>query len=290
MAAGMAKAGMRPFAAIYSTFLQRAYDQIWQEVALNHLPVCFCMDRAGFVGDDGPVHHGFMDQAFLRPMPGIVLMAPSDEAELNRAVRLALTLETVSAMRYPRDNVQTKNFEEVIDPSLQSAASAEWHIGQSRTLQNGTDATVIVYGALAQNVMLAAKELAADGISVEVIDARFCKPLDGEMLARVVRAGHPVLTVEDHSLQNGFGSAIVEHAVGHGLPTANIVRLGMPDRLIAHATRPQQLAEVGLDTAGIAQSIRDAIQAARPPSIEQPKPTVEVSVRTARTEKVLSTK
>ncbi|MGD0541539.1 MAG: 1-deoxy-D-xylulose-5-phosphate synthase [Tepidisphaeraceae bacterium] len=290
MAAGMAKAGMRPFAAIYSTFLQRAFDQVWQEVALNHLPVCFCMDRAGFVGDDGPVHHGFMDQAFLRPMPGIVLMAPSDEAELNRAVRLALSLETVSAMRYPRDIVPAKNFEEVIDPAIRKAAGAEWRIGRSRTLREGTDASLIVYGALAQNVMAAATELAGDGISIEVIDARFCKPLDGEMLCRALRPGHPVLTVEDHSLQNGFGSAVVEHAVAHGLPTANIVRLGMPDRLIAHATRAQQLAEVGLDTAGIAQSIRDAIKAARAISTVQPKPTVEVTVRTARTDKALAGK
>jgi 1-deoxy-D-xylulose-5-phosphate synthase len=290
MAAGMAKAGMRPFAAIYSTFMQRAFDQVWQEVALNHLPVCFCMDRAGFVGDDGPVHHGFMDQAFLRPMPGIVLMAPSDEAELNRAVRLAMTLETVSAMRYPRDNVPTKNFEETIDVSLKSDAGTDWQTGKSRTLRNGTDATVIVYGALAQNVMNAAAELAGDEISVQVIDARFCKPLDGEMLARVIRAGHPVLTVEDHSLQNGFGSAVIEHAVGHGLPTSNIVRLGMPDRLIAHATRAQQLAEVGLDIAGIAQSIRDAIQSAEPADGEQTKPAVEVSVRIGRGEKALAAK
>src|SRR3954469_15986491 len=126
MAAGMCKAGMRPFAAIYSTFIQRAFDQVWQEVALNKLPVVFCMDRAGYVGDDGAVHHGFMDQAFLRPLPGIVLMAPSDEAELNRCVRLALTLDTAGAIRYPRDNVPTCPFEDVIDPSLRNAAKQEW--------------------------------------------------------------------------------------------------------------------------------------------------------------------
>src|SRR5207253_10902724 len=105
MAAGMCKSGLRPFAAIYSTFTQRAFDQVWQEIVLNDVPVCFCMDRAGFVGDDGAVHHGFCDQAFLRPLPGIVLMAPSDEAELNRSLRLALAMETASALRYPRDNV-----------------------------------------------------------------------------------------------------------------------------------------------------------------------------------------
>jgi len=264
MAAGMAKSGLRPFAAVYSTFTQRAFDQIWQEVILNGMPVVFCMDRAGFVGDDGAVHHGFMDQAFLRPLPGMVLMAPSDEAELGRALRTALLLDTGSAIRYPRDNVPDCNFEDVIDPSLREDAKREWTIGQSRALRHGTDATLVVYGALAQHAMVAAETLSGEGIEVEVIDARFCKPLDGAMLARVLRSGRPVLTVEDHALQNGFGTAVVEHAVGAGLPTAAITRLGMPDRLVAHATRNQQLAEVGLDADGIARSVRDAVRAAIP--------------------------
>ncbi len=220
------------------------------------------MDRAGFVGDDGAVHHGFMDQAFLRPMPGMVLMAPSDESELNRALRLALSLDTVSALRYPRDNVPARNFEDRIDPSLRASATAEWQVGHSRVLREGTDATVIVYGALADNAMQAAEDL-ADRLSVEVIDARFCKPVDGAMLARVLRSGRPVLTVEDHSLQNGFGSAVLEYAVTHHLPTARISCLGIPDRLIAHATRKQQLAEVGLDAQAIAQSICDAVPSRR---------------------------
>src|SRR3954465_12728501 len=112
MAAGMAKARMRPIAAIYSTFIPRAFDQVWQEVVLNGVPVVFAMDRAGFVGDDGAVHHGFMDQAFLRPMPGMVLMAPSDEGELNRCLEFALSLEVPSALRYPRDNVPAVNFDD----------------------------------------------------------------------------------------------------------------------------------------------------------------------------------
>jgi 1-deoxy-D-xylulose-5-phosphate synthase len=260
MAAGMGKAGLRPFAAIYSTFIQRAFDQVWQEVALNRLPVAFCMDRAGFVGDDGAVHHGFADQSFLRPMPGMVLMAPSDEAELNRSLRLALSLESPSAVRYPRDNVPACNFEEVIDPPLRPSASAEWKPGKSRVLREGTDATLIAYGALAHPAMIAAEDLASEGLSVAVVDARFCKPLDGDMLTRVLTGGQPVLTVEDHSLQNGFGSAVLEYAVAHNLPTDRIVRLGMPDRLISHATRAEQLAEVGLDATGIARSVRDAIQ------------------------------
>src|SRR5437762_988657 len=153
MAAGMCKSGLRPFAAIYSTFIQRAFDQVWQEVVLNNQPVVFCMDRAGYVGDDGAVHHGFMDQAFLRPMPGMVLMAPSDEVELNRSLRLALSLETASAIRYPRDNVPACNFEEAIDPSLRGLARQEWIIGKSRILREGSDATLMVYGALAESAM-----------------------------------------------------------------------------------------------------------------------------------------
>ncbi|MEA2711553.1 MAG: 1-deoxy-D-xylulose-5-phosphate synthase, partial [Phycisphaerales bacterium] len=267
MAAGMAKTGLRPFAAIYSTFVQRAFDQVWQEVILNNLPDCFCMDRAGYVGDDGAVHHGFMDQAFLRPLPGIVLMAPSDEAELNRSLRLALSLDTASAIRYPRDNVPACNFETVIEESLRAFAAEEWDLGKSRTLREGADATLIVYGALAESAMVAAQQLESEGVSVAVIDARFCKPLDGEMLNRVLKPAHPVLTVEDHSLQNGFGSAVLEYAVAHNLPTEFLTRLGMPDRLIAHATRKEQLTEVGLDPLGLATSVRDAIRAAAGASV-----------------------
>jgi 1-deoxy-D-xylulose-5-phosphate synthase len=261
LAAGMAKSGMRPFAAIYSTFMQRAFDQVWQEVVLNQLPVVLCMDRAGYVGDDGAVHHGFMDQAFLRPMPGMVLMAPSDEAELRRCLKLALSLDTPSAVRYPRDNVPTANFETVIAEPLREAASQDWQVGKSRVLREGTDATILSYGALTLQAMEAADELAAEGLSVGVVDARFCKPVDGEMLTRVLRSGAAVLTLEDHSLQNGFASAVTEYAVAHGLPTGRLGRLGMPDRMIGHATRKQQLAEVGLDATGIARSVRDAVRA-----------------------------
>ena len=243
-----------------ATFTQRAFDQIWQEVALQHLPVVICMDRAGYVGDDGAVHHGFLDQAFLRPLPDITLMAPSDEAELGRALRLGLSLETLSAVRYPRDTVPAMNFEEIIDPELRPAASQPWTAGQSRTLRRGEDATLIVYGTLVENAMSAAELLVGEGMSVTVVDARFCKPLDGEMIKSALKPGHAVLTVEDHSLQNGFGSAVLEYAVTHRLPTQHLTRLGHPDRLIAHASRKEQLAEVGLDAAGIARSVKDAIR------------------------------
>lgn len=250
MAAGMAKAGLRPVAAIYSTFMQRAFDQVWQEVVLNGLPVVFAMDRAGYVGDDGAVHHGFMDQAFLRPLPGIVLMAPADEADLNRMLRLALQLDSASAIRYPRDNVPVADFQ--VD-------AAELAPGQSRVLRRGTDATIVSYGALASNALAAAEVLAGEGIDVEVVDARFCKPLDAAMLARVLQPGRAVLTLEDHHVVNGFGAAVTEHAVHAALPTESLRVLGMPDRLVPHMTRGQQLEQVGLDPAGIAASVREAL-------------------------------
>jgi 1-deoxy-D-xylulose-5-phosphate synthase len=256
MAAGMAKMGMRPIAAIYSTFIQRAFDQIWQEVALNHQPVVFAMDRAGYVGDDGAVHHGFMDQSFLRPIPGSVLMAPSDESELKQMLQLALELDTFSALRYPRDNVPACDFDKLIAPHLQNQPFA---LGRSRVLREGTDATLIVYGSLAETALLAAQTLSDEGIEVEVIDARFCKPIDTDMLRRVLATGQPVLTIEDHALLNGFGTAVIEEAQSLGLATQQITRLGHPERLIAHATRKQQLEEVGLDVAGIARSIRAAV-------------------------------
>src|SRR3954453_12412698 len=145
MAAGMCKSGLRPFAAIYSTFVQRAFDQAWQEVVLNGQPVVFCMDRAGYVGDDGAVHHGFCDQAFLRPLPGMVLMAPSDEAELNRWLRLALLAGSARPFRYPRDQVPACDFETVIEPNLRKSAAEEWTVGRSRVLREGADATIIAY-------------------------------------------------------------------------------------------------------------------------------------------------
>jgi len=260
MAAGMCKAGLRPIVAVYSTFMQRAFDQVWQEVALNHLPVIFCMDRAGFVGDDGAVHHGFMDQAFLRPMPGMTLMAPSDEAELGRALRFAMTLDEASAIRYPRDNVPACDFDEVMSsPALRAAARLEWESGVSRVVREGVDATLVVYGALVAQAMVAADQLSAEGVEVEVVDARFCKPVDGGMLARVLTSDRAVLTVEDHSLQNGFGTAVLEYAIARHLPVDRLTRLGHPDRLIGHATRAEQLSEVGLDAAGIARAVRSAL-------------------------------
>jgi len=269
MAAGMNKSGMKPIAAIYSTFLQRAFDQVWQEVVLNGLKVTFALDRAGYVGDDGAVHHGFLDIAFLRPLPGIVLMAPSDEFELKRCLALANKLDGASVLRYPRD--------QILEDLACGTSDAEWTLGVSRTLRPGADATLIAYGAMSEHALAAAELLSADGIDVEVVDARFCKPLDETMLRRVLQAGRPVLTVEDHALQGGFGSAVVEFAQLAGLPTTHLHRLGHPDRLIAHATRKQQLEEVGLNAAGIAASVRDAVRGVAKGAILAPSAALIVS-------------
>ena len=154
------------------------------------------------------------------------------------------------------------NFEDVIEKPLQDDASHDWKPGVSRTLKTGADATLVVYGALMESAFAAVEQLAVEGINVGIVDARFCKPLDGQMLGRVLQHGHAVLTIEDHSLAKRFWhSAVLEYAVAHNLPTDQITRLGMPDRLIAHATRAEQLAETGLDPIGIAQSVRDAVRA-----------------------------
>ena len=263
IAAGMCKGGLRPVVAIYSTFLQRAFDQIFQEVCLQGLPVVFASDRAGLVGDDGAVHHGFCDLAFLKSQPGIVLMAPSDELDLIGALDFAVASDSPSALRYPRDNCPA----EPLGPAIPWAITKTG--GTSRTLREGTDATIIAYGALAMQALTAAKALENEGLSAGVVDARFCKPLDRAMLDRVFAAGKPILTLEDHAIINGFGTAVLEYAQQERHDARLVTRLGLPDRFIAQATRNEQLKEVGLDAAGIASSVRAAIvEAAQAPEPE----------------------
>ncbi|MFQ6048364.1 MAG: 1-deoxy-D-xylulose-5-phosphate synthase, partial [Phycisphaerae bacterium] len=167
VAAGLARAGLRPVVAIYSTFAQRAFDQIYQELVLQHLPVVLCLDRAGLVGGDGAVHHGFLDITYLRCMPGMVLMAPADEYEIKAALELALTLPGPSAIRYPRDRLPAP-----------LAQAAPFRLGQSRTLRLGSSATILTYGAVTASALEVAELLAAEGIDLAVINARFAKPLD----------------------------------------------------------------------------------------------------------------
>ncbi len=253
IAAGMAKAGLRPLACIYSTFLQRGFDQVFQELVLQGLPVGLCIDRAGLVGGDGAVHHGYLDIAYLRVFQNIVLMAPADEDELRAVLRFGLKLDRPYAIRYPRDTVPDS-----LGPC------PPFLLGKSRALREGPDATIIAYGSEVPYALAAAQQLEEADCYVSVVNARFAKPIDKDMVTTAVTRGRPVITVEDHSLAGGFGSAVLETANQLGLPTDMILRLGhAPDRFYRHGPRTQQLQEAGLDAAGIAAAVSRAIQAHR---------------------------
>lgn len=253
IAAGMAKSGARPICAIYSTFLQRAFDQVFQEVTLQKLPVIFAMDRAGFVGGDGAVHHGYLDIAYLRAFQNLIVMAPADEPELVASIRFGLSLDVPSALRYPRDTV----------PDVLGECPP-FEMGKSRLLREGPDATILAYGTEVQYALEAARTLETEDIFVTVVNARFAKPIDTDMLTAAVRKNRPIVTVEDHSLAGGFGSAILETANTLGLSTEQITRLGMDvDTFYKHGSRTGQLAEAGIDAAGIAGTVRKLVMAQR---------------------------
>ena len=254
MAAGLARGGLRPVVAIYSTFLQRAVDQVFQEIALQKLPVVLCMDRAGLVGSDGAVHHGFLDVAFLRPLPGMVLVAPADGPELHAALAFALAADAPVAIRYPRDLV----------PEPLGDECPAFELGRARVLRRGADATLLCYGSVVQAALAAAESLQTDeGLHVGVVNARFAKPLDAACIARTIKTGKPVLVCEDHAAIGGFGSAVLELAADRGLPADNVRLLGLPDRFIEHASRSEQLAEAGLDADNLASALREMVRQAK---------------------------
>ncbi|TVQ32973.1 MAG: 1-deoxy-D-xylulose-5-phosphate synthase [Phycisphaeraceae bacterium] len=250
MMAGLAKTGYKPFFAVYSTFLQRAFDQAFQEVSLQGLSVRLCLDRAGLVGGDGAVHHGFCDVALLRSLPGAALTAAIDEPSLRAALEFMRTYEDgLSAVRYPRDNVPVRFIE-------QDCPSFE--LGKARLLigdPEHADVAVLAFGTLALDAVLAAESVAGEAHTA-VYDARFAKPVDTELIRSLIERGTPVLTIEDHAVVGGFGAAVLEAASEMGLDTARIHRLGLPDSWIHQDSRPSQLAEVGLDAPAIARAIR----------------------------------
>jgi 1-deoxy-D-xylulose-5-phosphate synthase len=250
MAAGLAKAGLRPVVAVYSTFLQRALDQIVEEVALQKLPVVFCIDRAGLVGSDGATHHGAMDIAYLRGIPGMVLAAPADAAEMQAVLEFALAHDRPAAIRYPRDEV---------GDNLPGACPA-FRPGQARTVREGADGAMFCYGAMVAPALQAARRLdRTDALDVAVVNARFAKPIDVTLVTRLIASGRPLLVCEDHAAVGGVGSAVMELASARGLNAANVRLLGLPDRFVAHATRGEQLAEVGLDADHLTEAMRDLI-------------------------------
>jgi len=251
MCAGMAKTGLKPFTAIYSTFTQRAFDQIFQEVSLQGLPVRICMDRAGLVGGDGAVHHGFLDVAYLRAFPGMVLTAPIDEPTFKHALEFMRNYDKgPSAVRYPRDNVATPPHE---------ANPPAFELGKAHKLADGSDVAILAYGTLAYNALAARATLAEQGYRVAVYDARFARPVDIELVQELIEAGTPIITVEDHAVIGGFGACVLEACNERGLPTQHIRRLGLPDRWIYQGSRSGQLAEVGLDVDSIARAVRELL-------------------------------
>ena len=254
MAAGMAKAGLRPVVAIYSTFMQRAMDQVFEEAALQTLPVVLCMDRAGLVGSDGAVHQGSMDIAQMRAMPGMTLMAPADEAEMAAALKLALMLDGPSAIRYPRDEA----------PEPLTDECPPFEPGKARPVRDGDDGVLLCYGVMVEPALAAAEIMAReDGLNVAVVNARFAKPLDTALIRQWIATGKPVVIVEDHAISGGFGSAVLELAAAAGLSAANVRLMGIPDRFIPHASRLEQLVDAGLDATHIAVALKQLVSVPR---------------------------
>lgn len=244
-AAGLAKAGLRPIVDIYSTFLQRSYDQIFQELALQNLPVTLLLDRSGLVGPDGPTHHGVFDLTYLRPMPNLTVMAPGDAGDIVPMIDWALHHDGPTAIRYPKMAAEA-----IARPTVPI------ELGQAEVLHGGSDGTLIACGTLLNACETAAERLAADGLDFGVVNARFLKPLDTTTILRAVRESPLVVTVEEGMLMGGFGSAVLEAASNAGLDAGHVRRLGVPDRFIEHGSRQELLADLGLDATGIARVCR----------------------------------
>jgi len=249
-AAGAALTGMRPVAAIYSTFLQRAFDQIVHDVCLQNLPVTFCMDRAGLVGDDGPTHHGVFDIAYLRPLPHITLMAPRDEAMLVHMLHTAISLDGPAGIRYPRG--VGVGVELPSSPSLIP-------VGTGEILREGDRVALIGYGTGVGKALGAADLLAERGMDVTVADARFVKPLDVPLMSALAAEHDLLVTVEEGVLAGGFGSAVWEALSEDGAVAPRILRVGLPDRYVTHGAPALLHEEVGFTAERIAERVEAAV-------------------------------
>ncbi len=251
--AGMACEGLKPVAAIYSTFLQRGLDQIIHDVCLQNLNVTFAMDRAGIVGADGPTHHGLLDIAYLRGYPNIALMAPKDEGELRDMLLTAIEHDAPAAIRYPRGNGFGVDISE---------APKVLEIGKAEILRDGDgDVAILAYGSMVYPAIEAAKNLEKDGIDATLINARFVKPLDSELILALAETKRIIVTVEEAYLAGGFGSAVMELLEENNLlDRVKVVRMGVPDRIITHGDPKLLLAKYGLDADGIYTRVRKTIE------------------------------
>ena len=244
LAAGLAMAGKKPVVALYSTFAQRAYDQILHDVCVQDLPVVFAIDRAGLVGEDGPTHHGVFDISYLRLIPNIVIMAPKDENELRKMLASAISYPHPVALRYPRGSGLGVEME--AEPSVLT-------LGKGEVVREGRDVAFLTLGTMVHNCELAADILAEQNIKAGVINLRFAKPLDKELIIKTAMQYRYLVTVEENALHGGIGSAVMELLNEAGLHGVKVLRLGIPDRFIEHGARALLLKDLALDEAGIAR-------------------------------------
>ncbi|HMZ26847.1 MAG TPA: transketolase C-terminal domain-containing protein, partial [Elusimicrobiota bacterium] len=244
-AAGMACGGLKPVVAIYSTFLQRGFDQMFHDVALQKLPVVFCLDRAGLVGEDGPTHHGAYDLSYSRMFPNMTVMAPKDENELQHMLKTALNLPGPSVIRYPRGAGQGV------------ALDTAYHLiplGKGEILREGEDVTLLAIGHPVVAAMEAAEKLAAEGVSVRVVNARFAKPLDREFLLGVARRTPLLVTLEENTFVGGFGDAVREALEGENIAVRTIA---LPDAFVEHGAQPKIREKAGLSAEKIAARVME---------------------------------
>lgn len=249
--AGLATQGYRPVVAIYSTFLQRAFDQVFHDVCLQNLPLTFSLDRAGIVGADGPTHHGLADICYLRPLPNMVLMAPKDEDELLHMLKTAVYYPGPAALRYPRSPGWGVELSEEL---------VELPLGQAEILREGTDIALIALGPLAYYALEAAELLNKEGIKSKVVNARFVKPLDRAMVEDCANKIGRIITMEEGFLQGGFGSAVLEALAEKNSIHCRLLRLGVPDQVVEHGNAERIRASFGLSPQGIAQSARELLR------------------------------
>ncbi len=251
-AAGMSCEGLKPVCAIYSTFLQRGYDQLVHDVCIQNLDVKFCLDRGGIAGGDGQTHHGLLDIAYLRGVPNIVVMAPKDEGEMRDMLFTMVEHNGPAAMRYPRGNGVGADIER--EPQL-------LEIGKGEILRDGGEIAIVAYGSMVHPSLVAAENLAKEGLETTVVNARFVKPLDAPLLLALARTKRLIVTVEEAYLAAGFGSAVLELLEENGLQDkVRVVRMGIPDRLITHGDPKLLLAKYGLDSDGIYIRVKESIE------------------------------
>ncbi|MDD5438701.1 MAG: transketolase C-terminal domain-containing protein, partial [Candidatus Omnitrophica bacterium] len=246
-AASLARGGMKPVVAIYSTFLQRAYDQIIHDVSLQNLPVIFCIDRAGLVGEDGPTHHGMFDIAYLRHIPNIVVMAPRDGMELEKMLQWAMGRKQAVAIRYPKAAVYSH---------IPASTFHPIQLGVSETIREGRDLAIVAIGSMVSTAVKIADLLSEDRIEATVVNARFVKPLDGAMLERLAAKIKKIVTIEEGVADGGFGSALLEFMERENIKGVTVKRIGLPDQFIEHGRREELFKKYHLTADEVSQTIK----------------------------------